>query len=117
MYTGGDGYTAFAAGTDVLQPGDDLLQVTIDYITAHSPVGPVVEGRDRAGLDAPHVEHSGGPAGAPALRRSQRYAGGGEQSTVMLRSQPLPPSVHVTRPITWSPRRTRYERAVAGCTA
>ena len=45
MYTGGDGYTAFAAGTDVLQPGDDLLQVTIDYITAHSPVDPVVEGR------------------------------------------------------------------------
>ena len=45
MYTGGDGYTAFAAGTDVLQPGDDLLQVTIDYIAAHSPVGPVVEGR------------------------------------------------------------------------
>ena len=28
-----------------LQPGDDLLQVAIDYITAHSPVDPVVEGR------------------------------------------------------------------------
>ena len=28
-----------------LQPGDDLLQVAIDYVTAHSPVGPVVEGR------------------------------------------------------------------------
>ena len=26
MYTGGDGYTVFAAGTDVQQPGDDLLQ-------------------------------------------------------------------------------------------
>ena len=45
MYTGGDGYTVFSQGTNVLQPGDDLLQVTIDYITAHSPVGPVVEGR------------------------------------------------------------------------
>jgi 2',3'-cyclic-nucleotide 2'-phosphodiesterase (5'-nucleotidase family)/predicted AlkP superfamily phosphohydrolase/phosphomutase len=45
MYTGGDGYTAFAGGTDVLQPGDDLQQVTVDYITAHSPVAPVVEGR------------------------------------------------------------------------
>ena len=45
MYTGGDGYTVFAQGTNVLQPGDDLLQVTIDYITAHSPVGPVVDGR------------------------------------------------------------------------
>ena len=45
MYTGGDGYTAFAAGTNVLQPGDDLLQVAIDYVAAHSPVSPVEEGR------------------------------------------------------------------------
>lgn len=45
MYTGGDGYTVFSQGTDVLQPGDDLLQVAIDYIAANSPVGPVVEGR------------------------------------------------------------------------
>ncbi len=45
MYTGGDGYTVFLQGTDVLQPGDDLLQVAIDYVHAHSPVGPVVDGR------------------------------------------------------------------------
>ena len=45
MYTGGDGYTVFSEGTDVLQPGDDLLQVAIDYITANSPVAPIVEGR------------------------------------------------------------------------
>jgi 2',3'-cyclic-nucleotide 2'-phosphodiesterase (5'-nucleotidase family) len=45
MFTGGDGYTVFAAGTNVQQPGDDLLQVAIDYVTAHSPVAPVVEGR------------------------------------------------------------------------
>ena len=45
MYTGGDGWTALSGGTDVLQPGDDLLQVAIDYVTAHSPVAPVVEGR------------------------------------------------------------------------
>ena len=45
MYTGGDGYTVFAQGTDVLQPGDALLDVSIDYVTAHSPVAPVVEGR------------------------------------------------------------------------
>jgi 2',3'-cyclic-nucleotide 2'-phosphodiesterase (5'-nucleotidase family) len=45
MYTGGDGYTALTGGTDVLQPGDDLLQVAIDHVAAHSPVGPVVEGR------------------------------------------------------------------------
>jgi 2',3'-cyclic-nucleotide 2'-phosphodiesterase (5'-nucleotidase family) len=45
MFGGGDGYTIFASGTDVAQPGDDLMQVTIDYITANSPVDPLVEGR------------------------------------------------------------------------
>jgi 2',3'-cyclic-nucleotide 2'-phosphodiesterase (5'-nucleotidase family)/predicted AlkP superfamily phosphohydrolase/phosphomutase len=45
MYTGGDGYTVFSQGTDVLQPGDDLRQVATDYVTANSPVDPVVEGR------------------------------------------------------------------------
>ena len=45
MFTGGDGYTVFAGGTDVLQPGDDLMQVAVDYVTANSPVDPVVEGR------------------------------------------------------------------------
>lgn len=45
MYTGGDGYTVFTQGTNVLQPGDDLLQVAIDYVSANSPVGPVVDGR------------------------------------------------------------------------
>jgi hypothetical protein len=45
MFTGGDGWTALAGGTDVLQPGDGLLEIAIDYIGAHSPVAPVVEGR------------------------------------------------------------------------
>jgi 2',3'-cyclic-nucleotide 2'-phosphodiesterase (5'-nucleotidase family) len=45
MYTGGDGYTVFTQGTNVQQPGDDLLQVAIDYVAANSPAGPVVEGR------------------------------------------------------------------------
>jgi 2',3'-cyclic-nucleotide 2'-phosphodiesterase (5'-nucleotidase family) len=45
MFGGGDGYTVFASGTDVLQPGDDLLQVAIDWVAANSPVDPVVEGR------------------------------------------------------------------------
>ena len=40
-----DGYTVFSQGTNVLQPGDDLLQLAIDYVSANSPVGPVVEGR------------------------------------------------------------------------
>ncbi len=45
MFTGGDGYTVFAQGTNVQNPGDDLLQVAIDYVSANSPVAPVVEGR------------------------------------------------------------------------
>ena len=49
MYTGGDGYTAFQGGTDVLQPGDALLDVAIEWITAHSPVAPAVEGRTTKG--------------------------------------------------------------------
>ncbi|MET0661952.1 MAG: 5'-nucleotidase C-terminal domain-containing protein [Ilumatobacteraceae bacterium] len=45
MFTGGDGYTMFGQGTDVQQPGDELLTVAIDAVTANSPVDPVVEGR------------------------------------------------------------------------
>jgi 2',3'-cyclic-nucleotide 2'-phosphodiesterase (5'-nucleotidase family)/predicted AlkP superfamily phosphohydrolase/phosphomutase len=45
MFAGGDGYTILTAGTNVLYTGDFLLDLSIDYITANSPVGPVVEGR------------------------------------------------------------------------
>jgi 2',3'-cyclic-nucleotide 2'-phosphodiesterase (5'-nucleotidase family) len=45
MFTGGDGYTVFSLGTNVLQPGDDLLEVVNAYVAANSPVDPVVEGR------------------------------------------------------------------------
>jgi 2',3'-cyclic-nucleotide 2'-phosphodiesterase (5'-nucleotidase family) len=45
MFTGGDGYTVLAAGANVQQPGDDLLQVAIDYVGANSPVDPLVDGR------------------------------------------------------------------------
>ena len=45
MFTGGDGYTVLGQGTDVAQPGDDLLEVAIGYVTANSPVAPVVDGR------------------------------------------------------------------------
>jgi 2',3'-cyclic-nucleotide 2'-phosphodiesterase (5'-nucleotidase family) len=45
MFTGGDGYTVFAQGTDVLQPGDALLDVVVDYVKANSPVSAAIEGR------------------------------------------------------------------------
>ncbi|HEY0739324.1 MAG TPA: 5'-nucleotidase C-terminal domain-containing protein, partial [Herpetosiphonaceae bacterium] len=45
MYTGGDGYTALTGGTNVQQPGDALLDIAVDYVAAHSPIDPQVEGR------------------------------------------------------------------------
>ena len=45
MFTGGDGYTVFTQGTDVLQPGDALLDVTIEYIAAHPAIAPAIDGR------------------------------------------------------------------------
>ncbi|MGH9116870.1 MAG: 5'-nucleotidase C-terminal domain-containing protein [Acidimicrobiales bacterium] len=45
MFTGGDGYTALAGGTDVLQPGDALLDIVVEHIRANSPVSAAVEGR------------------------------------------------------------------------
>jgi hypothetical protein len=36
MFTGGDGYTALAAGTAVLFPGDVLLDVVVDEIELQS---------------------------------------------------------------------------------
>jgi hypothetical protein len=45
MYTGGDGYTVFSQGTDVVFPGNLLLDVFIDAIKAQSPISAAVEGR------------------------------------------------------------------------
>ena len=45
MFTGGDGYTVLSGGTDVLTPGDGLLEISIEWVTAHSPVDPQIEGR------------------------------------------------------------------------
>jgi len=45
LFTGGDGYTIFGSGTDVLYPDDLILDISIDYITENSPVAPIVEGR------------------------------------------------------------------------
>jgi 2',3'-cyclic-nucleotide 2'-phosphodiesterase (5'-nucleotidase family) len=45
MYGGGDGYTAFTGGTDVLQKGDLMLDVVIDYIRANSPVSAAIDRR------------------------------------------------------------------------
>jgi 5'-nucleotidase len=58
MLTGGDGYSVFQAGANQLDTGFILADVVADYIRAHSPVNPSVEGRI--------VEGQAGPAPAPA---------------------------------------------------
>jgi hypothetical protein len=45
LYAGGDGYSMLEEATDVHGPGDTLLDVAIDYLAAHSPVAPAIEGR------------------------------------------------------------------------
>jgi 2',3'-cyclic-nucleotide 2'-phosphodiesterase (5'-nucleotidase family) len=45
LLAGGDGYSMFEAGRNVRQPGDALLDVAADYVAAHSPVAPAVDGR------------------------------------------------------------------------
>ncbi|HJZ49520.1 MAG TPA: 5'-nucleotidase C-terminal domain-containing protein [Roseiflexaceae bacterium] len=45
LVTGGDGYTVFSKGANRLDTGLLDIDVTTEYITAHSPVSPQVEGR------------------------------------------------------------------------
>ena len=45
MFGGGDGYTVLASGSDVLTPGDALLDLVVGFIGENSPVAPAVEGR------------------------------------------------------------------------
>jgi uncharacterized repeat protein (TIGR01451 family) len=45
LYGGGDGYSVFAQGTNVQQPGEDILKAVFEYLAANSPVAPVVDGR------------------------------------------------------------------------
>jgi hypothetical protein len=42
---GGDGYTVFRSGTNVLQTGDLLLDLAIEYVRVNSPISAAVEGR------------------------------------------------------------------------
>jgi len=45
MFTGGDGYTVLAAGGNVANTGQPMLDVVIEYITNNSPISAAVEGR------------------------------------------------------------------------
>ncbi|MFL5807334.1 MAG: bifunctional metallophosphatase/5'-nucleotidase [Roseiflexaceae bacterium] len=62
LLTGGDGYAVFQKGTNKYDTGFLDLEMTTQYLQAHSPVSPTVEGRISEGTAAP----AGAPAPAPA---------------------------------------------------
>jgi len=47
LSTGGNGYTAFLQGQDVRKVGALVSALVLEYLTAHQPVAPQVEGRIR----------------------------------------------------------------------
>jgi 5'-nucleotidase len=66
MLAGGDGYTVLAQGTNKLDTGLLDVDVTTDYIVAHSPVNPRVEGRIVIGGTLPGAAAPAPAPGAPA---------------------------------------------------
>nr|HRC77158.1 5'-nucleotidase C-terminal domain-containing protein [Kouleothrix sp.] len=53
LIAGGDGYTVFGQGTNKIDTGLLDIDVTAEYVAAHSPVNPQVEGRVVAGGTLP----------------------------------------------------------------
>jgi 5'-nucleotidase / UDP-sugar diphosphatase len=74
MLTGGDGYTVLQSGTDRYDTGFIDVDVTSEYVRAHSPVDPAVEGRITEGTTAP----AGAPAPAPPTTPATLPRTGGE---------------------------------------
>ena len=68
MFTGGDGYTVFAQGTDVQQPGDDLLQ---SPSTTSPPTRPCRRRSPRRDHHPPHQ----GPLTSPIRFGGRRSSG------------------------------------------
>jgi 5'-nucleotidase/UDP-sugar diphosphatase len=66
MLAGGDGYTVLGQGTNKLDTGLLDVDVTTDYIVAHSPVNPQVEGRIVVGGTLPGAAAPAPAPGTPA---------------------------------------------------
>jgi 5'-nucleotidase / UDP-sugar diphosphatase len=66
LIAGGDGYTVLGQGTNRIDTGLLDVDVTTDYITAHSPVNPQVEGRIIVGGTLPGAAAPAPAPGAPA---------------------------------------------------
>lgn len=66
LLAGGDGYTVFAEGADPYDTGLLDVDVTADYVRAHSPVNPQVEGRIIISGTLPGAEAPASPGTIPA---------------------------------------------------
>ncbi len=53
LLTGGDGYSVLQAGTNKIDTGLIDVDVTADYVRAHSPISPAVQGRILIGAPLP----------------------------------------------------------------
>jgi 5'-nucleotidase len=71
LVAGGDGYTVLGQGANKLDTGLLDVDVTTDYVVAHSPVNPQVEGRIIVGGTLP-----GAAAGAPRAPAQLPNTGG-----------------------------------------
>lgn len=85
VIAGGDGYTALTKGTDKIDTGILDVDTTADYVAAHSPVNPQVEGRilvngTLPGASAPAPSSGSGAGQVPA----QLPNTGGDLSPVWL---------------------------------
>lgn len=79
LVAGGDGYTVLTKGTNKYDTGLLDVDVTTEYILAHSPVNPQVEGRIVVGGTLP-----GAAAPAPSGKPAQLPNTGGDLSPVWL---------------------------------
>ena len=53
LLTGGDGYSVLQAGTNKIDTGLIDVDVTAEYVRAHSPISPAVQGRILVGVPLP----------------------------------------------------------------
>jgi 5'-nucleotidase len=79
LLTGGDGYTVLGQGTNKIDTGLLDVDVTTEYIVAHSPVNPQVEGRIVVGGTLPGAAAAGQPS-----RPAQLPNTGGDLSPLWL---------------------------------
>ena len=68
LLTGGDGYSVLQAGTNKIDTGLIDVDVTAEYVRAHSPISPAVQGRILVGAPLPGSTTPATPAapGRPA---------------------------------------------------